>query len=200
MHYPLLTGYHRTMSADAEHLTGLLQQAATGDVGASEALFARIYPTLRRLAHRQLGAQANATLCTTELVHEASLRLFGADRLGKLEGRNHLFATAARTMRHILVDYARRKLADKRGGEWARVSLDDNLLSAASLSEQILALEEALTRLGEVDERGAQIVELKFFGGLTIEEIAAHLDVSDMTVKRAWRKSRAFLHAEMSRT
>lgn len=187
------------MSADAEILTGLLQRAATGDADANEVLFARIYPTLRKLAHRQLGGQHNATLCTTELVHEASLRLFGADRLGRLESRSHLFATAARTMRHILVDYARRKLADKRGGEWARISLDENRLSAAALSEQVLALEEALTRLGEIDERGALVVELKFFGGLSIGEIASYLDVSEMTVKRAWRKSRAFLHTEMSR-
>ncbi len=190
--------YDRSMSADADNLTGLLQRAADGDAGANEDLFESIYPTLRKLAHRQLRAQYNATLCTTDLVNEASIRLFGADKLGRLDGRGHLFATAARAMRHILVDYARQKFAQKRGGDWARVSLDEGQLSAAALPEQILALEEAMTRLKDVDDRAYQVVELKFFGGLTIDEIAEYLGVSDMTVKRAWRKSRAFLYAEMS--
>lgn len=186
------------MSGDPTNLTGLLKRAADGDASAHDDLFESIYPVLRKLAHRQLGAQRNATLCTTDLVNEASLRLFGADKLGRLDGRSHLFATAARAMRHILVDYARQKAARKHGGDWARVPLDESRLAADSLPEQILALEEAMTRLQEIDERGQQVVELKFFGGCTIEEIATHLGISEMTVKRAWRKSRAFLFAEMS--
>lgn len=190
--------YHRSMSGDATNLTGLLQRAADGDASAHDDLFASIYPVLRKLAHRQLGSQVKATLCTTDLVNEASLKLFGAGNLGGLDGRGHLFATASRAMRHILVDYARQKYARKRGGDWNRVPLDESRLAVDALPEQILALEEALARLEAVDERGHKIVELKFFGGCTIDEIAAHLGVSDMTVKRSWRKSRAFLYAEMS--
>lgn len=186
------------MVSDPTNLTGLLKRAADGDASAHDDLFESIYPVLRKLAHRQLGSQRHATLCTTDLVNEASLRLFGADKLARLDGRSHLFATAARAMRHILVDYARQKAARKRGGDWARVPLDEGQLPADSLPEQILALEEVMTRLLEVDERGHLVVELKFFGGFTIEEIAAHLGVSVMTVKRSWRKSRAFLFAEMS--
>ena len=100
-------------------------------------------------------------------------------------------------MRSVLVDYARQSAAQKRGGDWDRVSLDENQLGREHLSAQILSLETALNRLYEADERDHQIVELKFFGGYTIEEIAQILDVSDMTVKRAWRRSRAFLYAEM---
>lgn len=185
------------MDERGDNLTSLLHRAADGDAEAHEDLFTRIYPTLRKLAHRQLGAHVKGTLCTTDLVNEASLKLFGADKLARLDGRNHLFATAARAMRHILVDYARQKSAQKRGGDWHRMSLDEGQLSAAQLSEQILALEDALTQLHDTDERGHQVVELKFFGGLTIDEIADYLGVSDMTVKRAWRRSRAFLYAEM---
>lgn len=186
------------MAGNPTNLTGLLKRAADGDASAHDDLFESIYPVLRRLAHRQLRSQYHATLCTTDLVNEASLRLFGANKLARLDGRDHLFATAARAMRHILVDYARQKATRKRGGDWARIPLDEGRLAADSLPEQILALEEAMTRLHEIDERGHQVVELKFFGGCTIEEIATYMDVSDMTVKRAWRKSRAFLFAEMS--
>ncbi len=185
------------MEGRADNLTGLLHRAADGDVDAHDDLFAHIYPTLRKLAHSQLGAHRRGTLCTTDLVNEASLRLFGSDKLARLDGRSHLFATAARAMRHILVDYARQKSAQKRGGDWHRLSLDEGQLSAAHLSEQILSLEDALERLQDIDERGHQVVELKFFGGLTIEEIAEYLGVSDMTVKRDWRRSRAFLYAEL---
>lgn len=189
--------YDERMDEHADNLTGLLHRAADGDAEANADLFTRIYPTLRKLAHRQLGAHARATLCTTDLVNEASLKLFGAANLARLDGRNHLYATAARAMRHILVDYARQKFAQKRGGDWHRLSLDESQLSAERLSEQILDLDEALTHLKDIDERGHQVVELKFFGGCTIDEIAEYLGVSDMTVKRAWRKARAFLYAEM---
>lgn len=186
------------MDKPADNLTGLLHRAADGDAEANEHLFERIYPTLRKLAHRQLAAHRKGTLCTTDLVNETSLKLFGADRLARIDGRSHLYATAAKAMRNILVDYARQKASQKRGGDWQRLSLDENQLSAAGLSHQILALEEALTRLRETDERGHQVVELKFFGGCTIDEIAEHLGVSDMTIKRDWRRSRAFLYAEMN--
>lgn len=188
--------YDRCME-QADNLTGLLQRAAEGDANAHDDLFAQIYPTLRKLAHRQLSAHRKETLCTTDLVNEASLKLFGSEKLARLESRRHLFATAAKAMRNILVDYARQKAAQKRGGDWQRLSLDESQLSAADLPEQILALEEALTRLHGIDERGHQVVEMKFFGGLTIGEIGEYLGVSEMTVKRDWRRSRAFLYAEL---
>ena len=189
--------YDQCVNESADNLTGLLQRAAGGDAEAHDDLFAQIYPTLRKLAHRQLSMHRRETLCTTDLVNEASLKLFGADKLARLNGRRHLFATAAKAMRNILVDYARQKSAQKRGGEWQRLSLDESQLSAADLPNQILALEEALNRLHGVDERGHQVVEMKFFGGLTIEEIGEYLGVSGMTVKRDWRRSRAFLYAEL---
>ena len=185
------------MDENATNLTVLLHRAAEGDAAANEDLFKQIYPTLHHLAHGQLKRHQQGTICTTDLVHEASLKLFGADKLARLEGREHLLATAARAMRHILIDYARARSAQQRGGDWQRVSLDHSELVAAQLTEQILALENALERLSAADPKSYQVAELKFFGGCTIEEIAAYLDVSDMTVKRAWRKARAFLYSEM---
>ncbi|MDJ0939520.1 MAG: ECF-type sigma factor [Woeseiaceae bacterium] len=186
------------METSAKPLTALLARAAEGDRDANEDLFASIYPTLRRLARRQLNAHRRGTLCTTELVNEASLRLFGVDQLERLENRNHLIATAAKAMRHVLVDHARRKQSAKRGGEWKRLDIDESELSVERLSEQVLALDEALTRLKDIDERGHQVVELKFFGGCTIGEIAEILDISDSSVKLAWRKARAYLHSEIT--
>ena len=187
------------MSDREEHVTGLLARAASGDPDANDDLFAKLYPALRKLARSQLNAHRRGTLCTTELVNEASLRLLNVERLGQLENRNHLVATAARAMRQILVDHARKKNSQKRGGEWQRIDLEESELSARHLPEQVLALEEALQQLKELDERCHQVVELKFFGGCSIDEIADFLGVSDSTVKLAWRKSRAFLYAEMDR-
>ena len=185
------------MNKPCRPLTVLLERAAAGDVSANDDLFAHIYPTLRKLARSQLNAHRRGTICTTELVHEASLKLVGADQLGLLENRKHLMATAARVMRHILIDHARKRNSQKRGGDWARIDLDESNLSADTISNQVLALEEALQKLHELDERAHQVVELKFFGGCTIDEIADFLDISEGTVKIAWRKSRAFLYTEM---
>lgn len=185
------------MQEQADSLTQLLERAAAGDAGASEHLFDQIYPMLRKLARSQLNANRRGTICTTELVNEASLKLLGAERLGNVENRGHLAATAAKAMRHILVDHARKRNSQKRGGEWVRLDLDESELSADRLSGQVLDLEEALQKLHALDERGHQVVELKFFGGCTIDEIADFLGVSEGTVKIAWRKSRAFLYSEM---
>ena len=182
----------------ATQITQLLANAASGDEAASEALFEVIYPMLRKLAHKQLDQHRRETLCTTDLVNEAALRLLGPEQLAKLSHRGHLFATAAKVMRHVLIDYARRRSAAKRGGELQRVSLDGNALATEALSHQVLALDSALARLNSVDARGHDVVELKFFGGCSLEEIASHLDISDTTVKRDWRKARAFLHAVLA--
>jgi len=185
------------MQEQANSLTVLLERAAAGDSGANEDLFEQIYPMLKKLARSQLNANRRGTICTTELVNEASLKLLGAEHLGNVENRRHLIATAAQAMRHILVDHARKRNSQKRGGDWVRLDLDESELSADRLSSQVLALEEAMRKLRALDQRGHQVVELKFFGGCTIDEIADFLDVSEGTVKIAWRKSRAFLYSEM---
>lgn len=187
------------MTETGDNLTRLLERAADGDAIANDDLFARIYPTLRKLARSQLNRHRRGTLCTTELVNEASMKLFGVQQLGQLENREHLIATAARAMRHILVDHARKKNSQKRGGEWLKMDLNESQLPLDGLPEQVLALDEALKCLHEVDKRSHKVVELKFFGGCTIDEIAEILDVSGGTVKLAWRKARAFLYAEMER-
>lgn len=185
------------MDDSADNLTRLLEQAADGDAQANDILFSRIYPMLRRLARSQLNRHRRGTLCTTELVHEASMRLFGVRQLAQLENREHLAATAARAMRQVLVDHARRKNSQKRGGDWLRMNLDGDEIPVDRLSDQLLALDDAMKSLHEVDERGHQVVELKFFGGCTIDEVAEVLGVSDGTVKLAWRKARAYLYAEL---
>ncbi len=187
------------MGVQDNNLTGLLERAAAGDALANDALFEKIYPTLRKIARRQLRQHRQGTLCTTDLVHETSLRLFGQEKLRRLDGREHLFATAARAMRHVLVDYARQRSSVKRGGEWQKVSLQENQLALEALTDQVLALEDAMAALERVDSRSHQIAELKFFGGCTIDEIARYLDISDMTVKRGWRSARAFLYAELEK-
>lgn len=185
------------MNEDTLQLTALLAQAADGDASAADRLVEAIYPTLRKLAHKQLASHRRETLCTTDLAHEAYVRLFGANGIARLTGRGHLYAAAAKAMRHVLVDYARRKNASKRGGAWQRVSLDEGQLVAAALSNQMLTLDSSLNRLKQADERCHEVVELKFFAGCSISEIADHLGLSEMTVKRDWRKARAFLHVEM---
>lgn len=185
------------MHEPGNDLTALLKRAAAGDSDANDDLFALVYPALRKLARSQLGSHRRGTICTTELVNEASLKLIDADQLDHLENRNHLIASAARVMRHILVDHARKRNSQKRGGDWARIDLDEGKLSVDRLSNQVLALEEALQRLHELDQRCHRVVELKFFGGCTIDEISEILGVSEGTVKNAWRKSRAFLYSEM---
>ena len=132
-----------------------------------------------------------------EQANEASLKLFGVRQLSQLENREHLAATAARAMRQVLVDHARRKNSQKRGGDWVRMNLDGEEIPVEKLSDQLLALDEAMHTLQEIDDRGHQVVELKFFGGCTIDEIAEVLGVSDGTVKLAWRKARAYLYTEL---
>lgn len=156
-----------------------------------------VYHDLRRVAHRALEGEATGhTLSTTALVHETYLRLAG-QRAG-WENRAHFFAIAARTMRHILVDHARRHAAMRRGGPERRaVSLDAFDLAAPARSDELLALDEALERLAVHDKRLAQVVECRFFGGLSEEETAATLGLSVRTVSRDWRIARGWLRQEL---
>jgi RNA polymerase sigma factor (TIGR02999 family) len=135
-------------------------------------------------------------LSPTGLVHEAYLRLVGQAGM-QLRDRRHFFALAARAMRQIVVDFARRRAADKRGGSARPLTLDERVLALPDRAAEIVALDDALGRLETLDPRLSRIVELRFFGGLSVEETAASLDVSPRTVKREWQKARAFLFAEL---
>lgn len=164
-------------------------------------LFDRLYDELHRLAHRQLAAHgpAGATLNTTVLVHEAYLRLAGS--LGPGGGdRAHFFNLAARVMRHVIIDFARRRIADKRGGGAVKVSLDeagDLAGPDGSLTAELLALDTALGELERGNPDLARVVELRFFAGLPLEEIATLLGRSERSLKRDWRRARAFLLARL---
>lgn len=152
-----------------------------------------VYSELRRLAHRQLRHERTGhTLTTTALVHEAYLRLASRPE-PEFRNRIHFLATAARAMRRILVDYARERHAQKRGGGAERIGLDDAGLVADDRAEEFLALDESLERLSRVNERLSQVVEYRFFGGLSEEEIAEAMGITARTVRRDWLKARGWL-------
>lgn len=154
-------------------------------------LYERVYRQLKGLARRVRAGRAGETLNTTALVNEAWLKLSAGPQAWR--DRDHFFGVAARAMRQILVDSARRRMASKRGkGEWL-VSLDDALHQAPARPEQLLALDEALTRLAQVDPRRAQVVEQRYFAGLSVPETARVLGISTATVERDWRTARAWL-------
>ena len=156
-------------------------------------LYAAVYGELKRLAHRQLRARAGQdTLSTTELVHEAFLKLGQAPE-SSWESRAHFFGAASRAMREVLVDYARRKQAAKRGGAWRAVSLSQADVALQVEIDEVLALDAALDQLDAVDKRLRSVVELRFFGGVPQEDIARMLGVSARTVERDWLKARLFL-------
>ncbi|MBI1355948.1 MAG: sigma-70 family RNA polymerase sigma factor [Acidobacteria bacterium] len=183
--------------APVGEVTQLLRMAQQGDPQAPEQLYPLIYAELRRIARRLLaGERAGHTLDTAGLVNEAYLKLADPTQ-NPAEGRAHFLRIAARAMRQILVDHARRKGAEKRGGDWARTSMDEARLGQAPRGEEMLALDEALNRLNEVDERLRQIVEFRFFAGLSETEIAEALGVTTRTVQREWAKARAWLHKEL---
>lgn len=178
-------------------ITVLLRAHRAGQPGALDRLMPLVYAELRRIARRHLGGgRGSETIQTTALVHEAYLRLAGPTPIAP-EDRAHFFAIAATAMRHVLVDYARRRSALKRGGGAHATTLSNKGLAVDARAEEVLALDDALTRLGALDERLAKVVEMRFFGGMEVEEVAAALGVSDRTIKRDWRKARAFLQVEL---
>jgi RNA polymerase sigma factor (TIGR02999 family) len=152
-----------------------------------------IYGELKRMAHSHLrGSADRATLCTTELVHEAFVKL-GAGTNVERHGRAYFFAAASRAMRQVLVEFARRRGASKRGGDWSRTTLDDEHGILDVKLDEILALDEALDRLEAIGPRLRQVVEYRFFGGMSREDIAQLLGVSSRTVERDWIKARLLL-------
>lgn len=178
-------------------LNRLVTDAAHGSRAAVDELVPLIYDELRRIAHRRLRAeQTGHTLDTTGLVHEAYLRLVGSEHL-EFESRAHFLAVAAQCMRHVLIDSALRRKAQKRGAGHRPLSLDAAPVVAETRSEELIALDEALGRLGAIDPRQSRVVECRFFGGMNIEETAAALDTSPATVKRDWALARAWLNREL---
>lgn len=182
----------------AGEITLLLAAVKAGDEEASDRLFSLVYDDLRMVARRQLRGGHRRNLTTTALVHETYLKLSAHARWSARD-RSHFFALAARAMRQVVVDDARARTRAKRGGRAAAVTLDPALVaSIEGPADEILAVDRALSRLQESDSELARIVEMRFFGGLSMEEIASVLDVSDRTVKRYWRAARAFLYRELS--
>ena len=185
----------RQISGD---ITGLLRSWSGGDERAFEQLIPLVYDELHRMALRYLsGERAAVTLQATALVNEVCLRLLGWDE-ARWQNRGHFFGVSAQMMRRVLVDIARRRRADRRGGSAAiRVALDDVEITAAEPDADLVAIDEALVRLAAEDPRKARVVELRFFGGLSVEETAAALNISTATVKRRWTLARAWLIREL---
>ncbi|MDQ1348778.1 MAG: hypothetical protein QG573_2154 [Acidobacteriota bacterium] len=179
-------------------ITALLVAVENGDRGAFDRLFEAVYTELRSIARRQLrGASSADTLSTTALVHEAYLK-FSKQASWSVENRRHFYALAARAMRSVVIDHARRRGRVKRGGARVAVELDEQQIASPERGADLLAVDEALSRLESADPDLAQLVEWRFFGGLSIDEIAGLLDVSDRTVKRRWRTARAFLFQDLA--
>jgi RNA polymerase sigma factor (TIGR02999 family) len=179
-------------------ITLILKRLKSGDKGAEAELLQIVYPELKRLAARYMRLERSGhTLQATALVHEVYLRLTGNQQF-EWHDRAHFFAIASRFMRRILVDYARERNADKRGGGIRPLTIDEGMVIAEDQFELALAVDACLTRLAALDPRQAEIVEMRFFGGLTEEEIAGALHISTRTVKRNWTVARAWLHAELT--
>jgi RNA polymerase sigma factor (TIGR02999 family) len=183
----------------SQAVTELLLAWNSGDESALERLMPLVYDELHRLAHRYLGGERPGHLLqTTALVNEAYLRLVDASRV-QFQNRAHFFAVAAQLMRRVLVDFARARKYQKRGGAAVQVSLDEALVGSTERSADLVALDDALTALAATDERASRAVELRFFGGLSIEETAEALKISPETVKRDWQWAKAWLLRELER-
>jgi len=183
---------------DSQQITSLLVEWSNGNQMALETLMPLVYDELRRIARRFMRRQSvGHTFQTTELIHEAYLKLAkGEER--RWENRAHFFGVAAQAMRHILVDYARSKHSRKRGGWQEKITLDESVAASFQKSDEIVRLDDAMKQLATLDERKSRVVELKYFGGLTNEEIAEVLKISPETVKRDWRFSRTWLLRELT--
>lgn len=187
-----------SVTALPHDVTQLLGEWTNGSQAARDELMALVYEELRRLAHRHMGRERPGhTLQTSALVHEAFMRLVDQKNV-HWQSRAHFFAIAAQMMRRILVDYARSRGNLKRGGNLQQISLDKTLLVSEERSAEVIALDDALRGLESFDQRKSQIVELRFFGGLSIEETADVLGVSPGTVMRDWTLAKAWLHKEIT--
>jgi len=189
---------HESEPVSTSEVTRLLQAWRTGDDGALEQLMPLVYDELHRLARRYMAAERSGhTLQTTALVHEVYLRLVDAKSVD-WQNRAHFYAICARLMRRILVDFARSRNYQKREGNFAHIQLEEAATVSAVVSSELLDVDQALKQLAAVDTRKSEIVEMRFFGGLTVEEIAAALEVSSETVMRDWKLAKAWLLRELS--
>jgi len=187
------------MTPVPQEVSQLLRAWSNGDQNAFDQLVPLVYEELRQMAKRYMERQnPGHTLQTTAIIHEAYLRLVEQKQI-QWQNRAHFFAVAARVMRHILVDYARARHAAKRGGEAKLVPLDEAALASSQLAAELVALDDALESLAAVDRRKCQVVELRYFGGLSVQEAAEVLKVSPETVARDWRLARTWLLRELSR-
>lgn len=188
------------MSAAPEEITQLLVSWSKGDEAALDQLIPLVYPQLRKLARTYMARQSpEHTLQTSALLNEAYLRLVDQQAV-EWHDRAHFFAAAAQMMRHILIDHARSHHYAKRGAGAQHVPLDSVVIAGQQRASELVALDEALTRLAKLDERKSKIVELRFFGGLTVEETAEVLKLSPITIKREWRSAKAWLQSEIGAT
>jgi RNA polymerase sigma factor (TIGR02999 family) len=186
------------MGQEISETTRLLRAWANGEREALDHLTPRVYEELRRIAgHYMRDERPGRTLQTTALVHEAYLRMVDENKV-KWEHRAHFFAVAAQIMRHILLDAARKRAAAKRGADSPRLNLDEIPDFSSEPANELIALDDALTRLAQLDPRKARVIELRFFGGLSVEETAAVLKVSGDTVMRDWRLARAWLMNDLT--
>lgn len=184
----------------SDSVTELLIELSNGDRKAVDLLLPVIYDELRKLAANYLRRERpDHTLQPTALVHEAYLRLVDQTRVN-WQNRAHFFGVAAHIMRRLLVDHARKHNAEKRGQDFEKISLDENIDRATERSTELIALDDALQALAAFDEQKARVVELRYFGGLSIEETAGVMGVAPTTINRHWRFAKAWLHGEMQRT
>lgn len=187
--------------ADNSDITIWLDSARNGDRAALDRVLATLYQELHTMARRQLSGQHGYTLDATALVHESYLKLIGSTGTAKFEDRAHFFAYAASSMRSVVVDYARSRLARKRGGDLKRVAdIPEEVEGNLKLDEDLLALNSALDQLADADERLAKVVELRYFAGLSELEIAELLQRSERSIRRDWQKARLFLLSSMQDT
>jgi RNA polymerase sigma factor (TIGR02999 family) len=186
------------MTASPQEVTQMLVDWRNGDKQALDRLMPLVYGELRRIASRYMRREREShTLQTTALVNEAYLRMVGKNNVD-WQNRAHFFAVAAQVMRHLLIDHARARERVRRGADPQQISLDNEALVSEQKGEALLALDEALTKLAKIDERKVKIVELRYFGGLSAEETAEALGVSEITVKREWLKAKAWLYRELT--
>ncbi len=186
------------LTPPARRVTGLLVAWGAGDESAFEQLVPLVHAELRRLAHRAMSRERSGhTLQTTALVNEAYLRLIDADGV-RWQDRAHFFAMSARLMRRILVDHARARKSQKRGGAMRKVSLEEALILSPERGSDLVALDDALKALAAVDSRKSQVVEMRYFAGLSVEESAEVLKVSPDTIIRDWKLAKAWLLRELS--
>jgi len=193
-----MDGAGKVPPVSIREVTRLLQAWSVGDQDALKQLIPLVYDELHRMAHRYMSAeQSGQILQTTALVHEAYLRLVDVENID-WQNQAHFYGICARLMRRILIDFARSRNYQKRGGHFAHIELEEAATVSVVVSSDLLAVDEALKRLATVDARKSEVVELRFFGGLTVEETATALGVSEETVMRDWKLAKAWLLRELS--